>query len=246
MRALLTIPTYNECENLESLIEEIVRIAPDVDILVIDDTSPDGTGEIADLLAARHIQLKVMHRPPKSGRGTASLDGYRYAIKNAYDFYLEMDSDHSHNPAELPRILAAAGSADVIIGSRFLDGGLVRGWSFYRRFLHFAADCAIKIILGLSITDPTNGYHCYSVSMLSHVDFEKLNFKGYAAHTILKALLNMAGYKIKEVPSVFENRKKGTSKMSLKEASRGIRDMLSFRSRCLTRGYRYFLKQPAE
>jgi dolichol-phosphate mannosyltransferase len=241
MRALLTIPTYNESENLESLIQKIVQATPDLDILIIDDSSPDGTGDIADRLAAKNIQLKVMHRPPKSGRGTASLDGYKYALKNAYDYYLEMDCDHSHNPAELPRMLAEAGNADMIIGSRFLEGGHVAGWNTYRKTLHFAADCTIKIILGLSITDPTNGYHCYSTKMLARVDFDKLNFKGYAAHTILKALLNMAGYKIKEVPSFFENRKKGNSKMSLKEARSGMRDMLSFRYRCLTRGYRYFL-----
>ena len=242
MRALLTIPTYNERENLEELVEKVVRTVPDLDILIIDDSSPDGTGEIADRLASRHIQLKVMHRPPKSGRGTASLDGYKYAIKNAYDYYLEMDCDHSHNPSELPGILAAADDADIVIGSRFMRGGRVEGWNTYRKLLHFSADCAIKTILGLHITDPTNGYHCYSVKMLARVDFERLNFQGYAAHTILKALFNKAGYKIKEVPSVFANRTKGSSKMNLKEASSGMRDMITFRSRCLTKGYEYFLK----
>lgn len=242
MRALLMIPTYNEHENLENLVDEVVLEAPDIDILVIDDSSPDGTGAIADRLVQKYRQFGVMHRPPKSGRGSASVAGYRYAIEKGYDRYLEIDCDHSHSPKELPRVLSAAKNADLVIGSRFLDkSSAVNGWSLYRKALHYLADHSIRFILGLHITDPTNGYHCYSVEMLKHVNFDRLRSDGYVAHTILKALLNKAGFKIVEVPSVFLNRTKGRSKMSSKEARQGIKDMLVFRWLSLTRGYRYFI-----
>lgn len=242
MRSILMIPTYNERENLEGLVKKIVQVAPSLDILVIDDSSPDGTGDIADRLSREYPQLKVLHRPPKAGRGTASVAGYKYAINKDYDRYLEVDADHSHPPEELPGILSAAEGADLVIGSRFIDGCLVQGWSPYRRFLHFAADLSIRLILGLNITDPTNGYHCYSVEMLKHVNFDRFKSEGYVAHTILKALLNKAGYKIKEIPSVFISREKGRSKMSGKEARRGMLDMLKFRWICITRGREYFLQ----
>lgn len=241
MRTVLMIPTYNEKENLEGLVDEIVLSAPMIDLLVIDDSSPDGTGEIADKLSEKYHHLNVIHRPPKSGRGSASVEGYKYAIKKGYDYYMEVDSDHSHSPKELPKFLETAKNADIVIGSRFLDGSAVKGWSLYRKLLHFAADCSIKVILGLNITDPTNGYHCYSVKMLQRVNFDRLKSDGYVAHTILKALLNMAGYKIKEIPSVFLNREKGKSKMSSNEARQGLKDMFAFRWKCFTKGYKYFL-----
>lgn len=243
MDALLMLPTYNERENLESLVREIVAIVPDLNILIIDDSSPDGTGEIADGLAREFHRVKVMHRPPKSGRGTCSLDGYKYAINNDFSHYLEMDVDHSHPPSELPKILKEAGLADLVVGSRFLKGGGVEGWNFKRHALHFLADLSVRIILGTPTTDHTNGFRCYSVDCLKKIDFTKLPAGGYVAHTILENVFYRAGFVIKEIPSVFRDRVKGSSKMSGHEAINGIKDMLKFRWIRIIKGSAYFLNK---
>lgn len=235
------LPTYNEKDNLEKLVREILSVHKCPDILIIDDSSPDGTGEIADKLSQEFGRVEVMHRPPKSGRGTASLDGFKYAIDRGYDYYLEMDVDFSHDPKELPKLLEAPEEIDMVIASRFAKGGRVVGWSFKRHLLHFAAEVAIKIILGSPCKDNTNGYKRYSVEKLKRVDFSKLPFTGYAAHTILANLFYRDGFKLKEVPSVFVDRQAGKSKNSLKEAWRGIADMMKFRFMCLRRGVKYFL-----
>jgi len=242
MKRLLMLPTYNEKDNLENLIRELINIESEIDILIIDDSSQDGTGEIADRLSQEFPQVIVMHRPPKSGRGTASKDGYNYAIENGYDHYLEMDVDHSHQPKELPSILEASKEADLVIGSRFVPGGGVDGWGFKRRLMHFGADVAVKILLGTPNTDHTNGYRCYSVDMLKKIDLDKLDFTGYASHTLLENILYKAGFKIKEVPSFFINREKGASKNSWREAVKGIIALIKHRWAYICHGYKYFLK----
>jgi dolichol-phosphate mannosyltransferase len=236
------LPTYNEKENLEDLVGEILAVAPNANILIIDDSSPDGTGEIALKLAKLYAQVAVMQRPPKSGRGTASTDGYKYAINKGFDYYLEMDVDHSHSPKELPAILETARNADLVIASRFLKGGCVEGWNFKRRLLHLAADIAVWLILDTPNTDHTNGYRCYKVDKLKTIDFKKLKFDGYVAHTLLENIYHRAGYLIKEVPSTFYNRTKGKSKMDKSEALNGIKHMIKFRLLLLKRGYGYFLQ----
>ncbi|MBI2092037.1 MAG: polyprenol monophosphomannose synthase [Deltaproteobacteria bacterium] len=242
MRTLIMLPTYNEKENLEDLVTEILAVAPEVSILIIDDSSPDGTGAIALKLAKLHEQITVIERPPKSGRGTASTSGYKYAINKGFDYYMEMDVDHSHSPKELPAILEAAKNADMVIASRFLKGGSVEGWNLKRRLLHLAADIAVRLILGTPNTDHTNGYRCYRVGKLKKIDFKKLSFDGYVAHTLLENIYHRAGYIIKEVPSTFYNRTKGKSKMNKSEALEGIKNMIKFRLLTLRHGYKYFLQ----
>lgn len=241
MDTILMLPTYNERENLENLVREIISTEPRVDILIIDDSSPDGTGEIANRLSSEFDRIKVVHRPPKSGRGTASQYGYKYAIDNKYEYYVEMDVDHSHNPGDLPKILNAAHDADMVIASRFVAGGGVEGWNWKRKLLHWGADVAVKLILGTPNTDHTNGYRCYSVATLAKIDFSRLKFGGYVEHTILENVYHKAGFTIKEVPSVFRKRHGGDSKMGKKEMIDGIVDMIKFRWNLLHKGVNYYL-----
>lgn len=242
MKTVIMLPTYNEKENLESLVREIEAYNLPVHILIIDDSSPDGTGEIADSLAREFDNIKVNHRSPKSGRGSASRDGYFYAIDNGYDYYLEMDVDHSHQPKELPSILEAAKNADMVIASRFIKGGGVEGWNWKRRMLHRAADLAVAVILGTPNTDHTNGYRCYKVDKLARINFDTLKSEGYVEHTILEHIYYKAGFKIKEVPSYFPNRVEGESKMGSHEAFDGLKDMIAYRLKFSKHGYKYFLK----
>lgn len=241
MKAILMLPTYNESENLESLAREIISVEPLIDILIIDDNSPDGTGEIADRLAGEFRQVKVMHRPAKSGRGSASHAGYKYAIDNGYDLYLEMDVDFSHPPKELPAMLKAAQNADLVIASRFVEGGGVGGWDWKRRLIHKAADFSVLVILGTPNTDHTNGYRCYTTDTLRKINFSRFKSKGFVEHTLLENIYYKAGFKIKEVPSFFPSRTKGESKIGSGEAWGGIKDMLRFRWKCIRHGYKYFL-----
>jgi len=241
-KAIIMLPVYNEKDNLESLVRKIVSIAPDLDILIIEDSSPDGSGEIADKLAREFLQIRVIHRPPKSGRGTCSLDGYNYAIDRGYEFYLEIDVDHSHRPEELPEILNAAKDADLVIGSRFMKGGSVMNWGWKRHLLHFMASIFTRVMLGTPNTDHTNGLRCYSVKMLKHIDFSKLKSHGYCAHSILENVIWRAGYKIKELPSQFLNRTHGDSKMSRHEAINGVKDIVNHRIELIKHGNSYFLK----
>ena len=239
---VLMLPVYNEKDNLESLVRKIVSIAPNLDILIIEDSSPDGSGEIADKLAREFLQIRVVHRPPKSGRGSCSLEGYKYAIERGYKFYLEMDVDHSHRPEELPEILKAANDADLVIASRFIKGGSVVGWDWKRHLLHFMASVFTRVMLGTPNTDHTNGYRCYSTKLLQHIDFTKLKSQGYCAHSILENVIWRAGYKIKELPSTFLNRTAGTSKMSKHEAINGVKDIINHRIALIKHGNSYFLK----
>lgn len=242
-KALLMLPTYNERENLEPLVREIVALSPELHILIIDDSSPDGTDAIADRLSEELGQVRVKHRPPKSGRGTASLDGYHYAIENDFAYYIEFDCDFSHDPKELPQMLSLVRhGADLAIASRFLKGGTVVGWPLKRHCLHFMADCAIRILLGTPNTDHTNGFRCYRVDVLKKIDFSKINSTGYVAHTILENILHCAGYKIREFPSVFHERRFGTSKMQTSEAVNGVKDMIRYRWQKIRCGAGYFFK----
>lgn len=241
---LLMLPTYNERENLESLVREIIATAPEMHLLIIDDSSPDKTGEIADRLAREFSQVHVLHRPPKSGRGTASLEGYTYAIEQGYSHYMEFDCDFSHDPTEIPRMIETAGlETDLAIASRFMRGGRVVGWPWKRHLLHFMADCAVRLILGTPNTDHTNGFRCYRVEVLKKIDFSKIDSGGYVAHTILENILHVTGHVIREFPSVFYERRHGFSKMQKSEAIHGLRDMLCYRFQRLRFGIGHFFKR---
>jgi len=242
MKAVIVLPTYNESENLERLIREIQRVEPNLDILVIDDSSPDGTGEIADRLATESMHLQVIHRPAKSGRGSATARGFQYAIENGYDFVLEIDVDFSHPPSDIPKLLEAAPGADLVIASRFIKGGGVEGWNWTRKAIHFAADLSVKVILGTPNTDHTNGFRCYRVEKLKTIAFDKLVGMGYVGQTLLENIFHRLGYTIEEVPTIFKDREHGVSKMGKGEMVNGLKNMIKLRGNCMKHGISYYTK----
>jgi dolichol-phosphate mannosyltransferase len=240
MKSIIILPTYNEAENLGRLVTKILEVAPELDVLIIDDSSPDGTGKIADSLAIENFRVKAMHRSAKSGRGSATVTGFKYAIAHRYDFVLECDVDFSHPPEDIPKILEAAKEADLVIASRFVGGGSVSGWNWKRKLIHFAADMAVKAVLGTPNTDHTNGFRCYRIEKLKTFDLDKLGGFGYIGQTILENLFYRFGYRIEEVPTAFKDREMGVSKMGKSEMVNGMKAMLKLRWTCLTRGANYY------
>lgn len=241
MQALLVLPTYNEAANLKGLVTEIRVCVPQLDILVVDDNSPDGTGKIADRFASEDSKFRVIHRPRKSGRGGATAAGFKYAIGKGYDYVLEMDVDGSHSPSDLPRLLEAAGSVDLVIASRFLEGGGVEGLNWVRRFVHLMADFSVKLMLGTPNTDHTNGFRCYRVAKLKKIDLGKFSGNGYIGQTLLENIFYKLGFSIKEIPSLFRHRRCGRSKMGFSEMVHGISAMLRMRWTYRRHGVRFYL-----
>ncbi len=232
MKTLVTLPTYNERENIERLCAEILNSAPEVDVLVIDDNSPDGTGEIADRLANNHPnKIFAMHRTGKLGLGSAIMAGFEYAMKNGYDLVVNMDCDFSHDPKELPQMLAAAEGADLVVASRHVGNGHIEGWNNFRLFLHWCAQQYTNLVLGRYVHDHTNSFKAYKVSMLKRLPLDELLKKGsgYVWHTLLIHEIHRRHFKIKEVPSVFVDRRAGKSKMSTGEMLGGLKAILKMR-----------------
>ena len=213
MRATVCLPTYNERENLEPMLRALGDKG--VRVLVIDDNSPDGTGEQADRLAAELDYVGVLHRQRKEGLGPAYLDGFRRALADGAELVLEMDCDFSHDPADVPRLIAAAeDGADVVLGSRYIAGGGVRNWGLLRRFVSAGGSFYARIVLGASVRDLTGGFKCYRRRVLETIDLGAIQSKGYAfqIETTYRALL--AGFSVVEVPITFADREAGGSKMS--------------------------------
>lgn len=214
MRTLVILPTYNERENLPRLLEAILKIQPGIDTLVVDDNSPDGTGDQADAIAAQDARVKVLHREGKYGLGSAYVAGFDYALRHAYDYIVEMDADFSHRPEDLPALLAAMANADVVIGSRNIPGGRTVGWSWLRIFISRGGSLYTRLLLRLPIKDCTSGFKCFSRSALSHLDLEHLLSNGYAFQVEVNHACHQAGLTISEVPITFPERVAGYSKMS--------------------------------
>ena len=215
MRSLVIIPTYNEKENLPRLVPAILGIEPDLDVLVVDDNSPDGTGEIAEALADEaEGRVHVLHRPGKLGLGTAYVAGFTYALAHGYDRIVEMDADFSHRPEDLPSLLEAASNADVVIGSRNIPGGRTVGWSWVRNFISKGGSLYARLLLGLSIRDCTGGFKCLSRAALQRLDLANLLSNGYAFQVEVNYACAQAGLRFAEVPIVFNDRTAGRSKMS--------------------------------
>jgi dolichol-phosphate mannosyltransferase len=209
------LPTYNERENLEPMVDRLREILGDEGVvLVIDDNSPDGTGEIADRLAAERQRVHVLHRPRKEGLGPAYLDGFRKALELGADLVFEMDCDFSHDPADIPRLAAAAEDADLVIGSRYVPGGGTRNWGLLRRFISRGGSLYAQLLLGVPVRDLTGGFKCYRRVVLETIDLEAIDSKGYAfqIETTYRAI--KAGFRVVEVPIVFTDRELGGSKMS--------------------------------
>lgn len=214
MKTLIIIPTYNELDNLRPLLSEIFTYAPVTDILIVDDNSPDGTGARADQIAEEDIRVHVLHRAGKLGLGTAYIAGFKYATANGYDAAFEMDADFSHDPRYLPEFLKAIESADLVIGSRYIQGGDTPNWSFLRRFISGGGNIFARTVLGLPIHDCTAGYRCYRREVLERLDLDAIRAQGYAFQVELVYRVLQQGFKIVEIPIIFMDRRVGKSKMS--------------------------------
>ncbi len=213
-RVVVIIPTYNEADNIRLITERVRRAVPSVDILVADDNSPDGTGRIADELAAADEQIHVLHRPGKQGLGAAYLAGFAWAREHDYDAVVEMDADGSHAPEELSKLLDAARDADVVIGSRWVRGGRAVNWPVHRLMLSRGASLYTRLALGLPLHDATAGYRVYRMGVLDKIDVTGVESQGYCFQIDLGWRSHKNGFRIVEVPITFADRERGTSKMS--------------------------------
>jgi dolichol-phosphate mannosyltransferase len=216
MRATICLPTYNERANLEPMIDALRDVLRDGDrVLVVDDNSPDGTGEIADRLADELGFIDVLHRPQKEGLGPAYLAGFRRALADGAELVLEMDCDFSHDPEAVPRLIAAAeGGADVVLGSRYVRGGRVGNWGVIRRVISRGASLYTALFLQMGVRDPTGGFKCFRRSVLETLDLDAITAKGYAFQIETTYRAKQAGFRIVEVPITFVDRTAGHSKMS--------------------------------
>jgi dolichol-phosphate mannosyltransferase len=209
------LPTYDERENLERMVAALGGVLGDEGIvLVIDDSSPDGTGEIADRLAEEHGWVHVLHRPRKEGLGPAYLAGFARALELGADLIMEMDCDFSHDPADVPRLTAAAETADLVIGSRYVPGGGTRNWGLLRRLISRGGSLYAQILLGVPIRDLTGGFKCYRRPVLETIDLDAIDSKGYAFQIESTYRTIRSGFRVVEVPIVFVDRQVGGSKMS--------------------------------
>lgn len=214
-RVLVVTPTYNEADNLEAFVRALFGAVPDAHVLVVDDGSPDGTGRIADRLAGSDERVRVLHRGGKLGIGTAYLDGFRFGLREGYDVLVQMDTDLSHDPAHLPAMLRAIeGGADVVLGSRNIAGGGVRGWGLGRHVLSKGGSLYSRTILGLSIQDLTSGYKAFRREVLEGIDLASVRSEGYSFQIEMTWRALRGGFSVVEVPIVFVDRRAGESKMS--------------------------------
>lgn len=221
-QTLVVIPTYNERENLPLLVERVLALPTRVDILVVDGNSPDGTGKLADELAAARPGVHVLHEPKKSGLGRAYLAGFRWALARNYEFVFEMDSDFSHDPAEIPNFLKAAENADLVLGSRYTGGVRVLNWPLKRLLLSRCAGIYVWLITGMGVTDPTGGYKCFRRRALEAIPLDSVRSDGYSFQIEMTHRLWREGYRIAEVPIIFTDRIAGSSKITghiIREAS---------------------------
>lgn len=229
MKTLIIIPTYNEIDNLPPLLEKIFSYAPEADVLIVDDNSPDGTGKLADEIHNENGKVEVLHRSGKQGLGTAYIAGFKYAIEHGYDVAFEMDADFSHDPHYLPDFLKAIENADLVIGSRYIAGGGTPNWSILRRLISGGGNIFARIVLGIPVHDCTAGYRCYRRRVLESIDLDTIQSQGYAFQIELAYRVMKQGFKIIETPIIFMDRRVGKSKMSRKIVIEGFTFVLKAR-----------------
>jgi dolichol-phosphate mannosyltransferase len=222
VKTLIIIPTYNELENLRPLLEAVFSNAPETDILIVDDNSPDGTGKLADQIHEEDPRVQVLHREGKLGLGTAYIAGFKYAIEHNYDAAFEMDADFSHNPRYLPDFLQAIEHADLVIGSRYVAGGGTPNWSILRRFISGGGNIFARFMLGIPVHDCTAGYRCYRREVLESIELDTVQSQGYAFQVEMAYRVLKQGFKIVEIPIIFMDRRVGKSKMSRKIFIEGL------------------------
>jgi dolichol-phosphate mannosyltransferase len=213
-KTLVIVPTYNERENLTALAARVFALPVLIDLLVVDDNSPDGTGHLADQLAARHSSIRVLHRAEKNGLGRAYCAGFAWALERDYEFIMEMDGDFSHNPDDIPALLEAAKDADLVLGSRYCNGIRVINWPLSRLMLSKGAAKYVKSITGMPFTDPTGGFKCFRRHALQAIDLHGIRSNGYSFQIEMTHKIWRQGMKIVEVPIIFTERVQGSSKMS--------------------------------
>jgi dolichol-phosphate mannosyltransferase len=222
----LILPTYNEAENIESLVRavlpQLASTGLEHTILVVDDGSPDGTGQLADRLAQEIPQVRVLHRPQKQGLGRAYLAGFCAALAEDAELLLEMDSDFSHDPADVPRLIAAAGAADLVLGSRYVPGGGVEDWGVVRRALSRGGSAYARLLLGVPVRDLTGGFKCFHRRVLETIDLEDVHADGYGFQIELTYKAVQAGFTVAEVPIMFRERRVGHSKMTARIALEAV------------------------
>ena len=211
---LIIVPTYNERENLARMAERLLNLPVKVDVLVVDGNSPDGTGKIADELAAKHSQIHVLHEEEKNGLGRAYIAGFKWALERGYEFIFEMDCDLSHNPDDVPVFLEAAQNADLVLGSRYVGGIRVINWPLKRLMLSRGAGKYVKLVTGMPFTDPTSGYKCFRRRALQAINLDKIRSNEYSFQIEMTHKLWRRGFKIVEVPIIFTERAEGRSKMA--------------------------------
>jgi dolichol-phosphate mannosyltransferase len=213
-RALVVIPTYNEAENLREIVKRVREAAPAVEILVVDDASPDGTGALAEELATADAAVHVLHRTGKQGLGSAYVAGFGWAREHEFDVVVEMDADGSHAPEQLPRLLTALRTADVVLGSRWVPGGQVVNWPWRRMALSRGANLYTRLALGMPVRDATGGYRAYRMPVLDKIDIDSVASQGYCFQVDLAWRAHWHGLRLVEVPITFTDRQRGASKMS--------------------------------
>ncbi len=226
-RTLVTVATYNEIDNLPRLVDRILEVAPEADILVIDDNSPDGTGTWCRERAEWEPRLRCIHRPGKLGLGTASIAAMRYAVEQGYDFVVNLDADFSHPPEMIPALLAgmepAAGPpVDVMIGSRYVAGGRIEGWPLRRKLMSRGVNFYARCLLGLPVKDCSGSFRCYRTSLLARLDFNAFRSRGYSVLEELLWRLKRLGARFRETPIVFTDRRHGASKINAREAAAAL------------------------
>ncbi len=211
---LIIVPTYNERENLARIAQRLLALPVPVDLLVVDGNSPDGTGKIADELAAKHPEIHVLHQPGKNGLGRAYVAGFKWALERNYEFIFEMDSDFSHNPDDVPMFIEATKNADLVLGSRYKGGIRVINWPLKRLMLSRSAGKYVMWVTGMPFTDPTGGYKCFRRRALQAIDLDAIQSNGYSFQIEMTHILWRQGFRIVEVPIIFTERLEGSSKMS--------------------------------
>jgi dolichol-phosphate mannosyltransferase len=232
VRATVCLPTYNERENIEPMLRALT--ANRVDVLVIDDNSPDGTGEIADRLARELDGVSVLHRGRKEGLGPAYLAGFRRALADGAELVLEMDCDFSHSPDDVPRLIAATNDADLVIGSRYIPGGSIGNWGTVRRFVSAGGSLYARVLLGVSVRDLTGGFKCYRRKVLETIDLDAIESKGYAFQIETTYRTLRAGFRVEEIPIHFVDREEGGSKMSRSIVAEAVWKVPALRLAALT------------
>ena len=213
-RTLVIVPTYNEKENVGTIIPAVLAQSSSVEVLIVDDGSPDGTGQIVETMAKTEPRIHLMRRAGKMGLGTAYLAGFKWGLEHGFEYLMEMDADFSHDPKEIPFFLKAIGDADLVLGSRYKDGVRVVNWPLKRLVLSKGASMYVRLITGLPVMDPTGGFKCFRRRVLESIELDKVRSNGYAFQVEMTYKAWMQGFRVEEIPITFTDRYAGTSKMS--------------------------------